>query len=368
MRADPTIRFSDPARSNAAVRSGGSTVIDHAESEEARSPRSAAGTLGFGFRRPILVRLYQRVSNLWLLLTLASGVVAATGLTFESVLVAGIGLALMFAAMLGLSTDLRRSRPEIARGSACRSGGAGCWAWRLADGTAWYDQCFQRLIGDPIGPTILQAGLFETLLGRIHADDLAQFHFAVDATIEGGADLDCTVRLRTPDGEWRAIRFIGGCDAGSAGESDCINGIALPEDRDRIASSLASRTGDDLLCALSDQAKLTRDLERIRVRSRRAEPAVGGSEGRGRRSDASQERIPRQHEPRDSDSPDRDHRLRRSAGGRPGRPRLEAVDVGDGSTKRRAPPRAGQYSALIPLLQRQVLCVDTTASTPSTLR
>ena len=28
----------------------------------------------------------------------------------------------------------------------------------------------------------------------------------------------------------------------------------------------------------------------------------------------------------------------------------------------------GEYSALIPLLQRQVLCVDTTASTPSTLR
>ena len=27
-----------------------------------------------------------------------------------------------------------------------------------------------------------------------------------------------------------------------------------------------------------------------------------------------------------------------------------------------------KYSALIPLLQRQVLCVDTTASTPSTLR
>ncbi|MDG2021568.1 MAG: ATP-binding protein [Phycisphaerales bacterium] len=265
MRVDPAIRFPDPARSNAAVRPGGSTVVDHPESENARSSRSTVWPLGFGFRRPILVRLYERVSNFWLLLTLASGVVAATGLTFESVLVAGIGLALMFAAMLGLSTDLRRSRPEIARGSACRSGGAGCWAWQLADGTAWYDQCFQRLIGDPIGPTILQAGLFETLLGRIHADDLAQFHFAVDATIEGGADLDCTVRLRTPDGEWRAIRFIGGCDAGSAGESDCINGIALPEDRDRIASSLASRTGDDLLCALSDQAKLTRDLERIRV-------------------------------------------------------------------------------------------------------
>ena len=30
--------------------------------------------------------------------------------------------------------------------------------------------------------------------------------------------------------------------------------------------------------------------------------------------------------------------------------------------------RGFKYSALIPLLQRQVLCVDTTASTPSTLR
>ena len=29
---------------------------------------------------------------------------------------------------------------------------------------------------------------------------------------------------------------------------------------------------------------------------------------------------------------------------------------------------SSKYSALIPLLQRQVLCVDTTASTPSTLR
>ena len=32
------------------------------------------------------------------------------------------------------------------------------------------------------------------------------------------------------------------------------------------------------------------------------------------------------------------------------------------------PVAPAEYSALIPLLQRQVLCVDTTASTPSTLR
>ena len=34
----------------------------------------------------------------------------------------------------------------------------------------------------------------------------------------------------------------------------------------------------------------------------------------------------------------------------------------------KGPHTAAKYSALIPLLQRQVLCVDTTASTPSTLR
>ena len=44
-----------------------------------------------------------------------------------------------------------------------------------------------------------------------------------------------------------------------------------------------------------------------------------------------------------------------------GRERGREVD------KRRAGVE-GEYSALIPLLQRQVLCVDTTASTPSTLR
>ena len=269
MRADPPIRFTDPARTNATGRTDYAPPVDRDASRlgigATRYPRSIGWLLGLGFQRPSMVRLYERVSTFWLLLTLASGVGTATGLIFESVLVAGIGLALMFAAMLGLSTDLRRSRPEIARGSACRSGGAGCWAWRLADGTAWYDQCFQRLIGDPVGSAVIQASRFETLLGRIHPDDLAKFHFAVDGTIEGSADLDCTVRIRTPDDEWRSIRLIGGCDSGSAGESDCINGIALPEDRDWIASSLASRTGDDLLCALSDQAKLTRDLERIRV-------------------------------------------------------------------------------------------------------
>jgi signal transduction histidine kinase/ActR/RegA family two-component response regulator len=269
MQADPPNQFDDLTRTNAVVGPGDAPPAGRNASRlnfgGTRSSRSIAWLLGLRFRRPTLVRLYERVSNLWLLLTLASGVVAATGLTFESVLVAGIGLASMFTAMLGLSTDLRRSRPEIARGSACRSGGAGCWAWRLADGTAWYDQCFQRLIGDPVGTAIIEASRFENLLGRIHADDLAEFHFAVDATIEGGADLDCTVRLRTPDGEWRSIRLIGGYDSGSAGQPACINGIALPEDRDRVASSLASRTGDDLLCALSDQSQLTQDLERIRI-------------------------------------------------------------------------------------------------------
>ena len=38
------------------------------------------------------------------------------------------------------------------------------------------------------------------------------------------------------------------------------------------------------------------------------------------------------------------------------------------SDRARSDRASSEYSALIPLLQRQVLCVDTTASTPSTLR
>ena len=40
----------------------------------------------------------------------------------------------------------------------------------------------------------------------------------------------------------------------------------------------------------------------------------------------------------------------------------------DADSARRDHGGNAKYSALIPLLQRQVLCVDTTASTPSTLR
>jgi hypothetical protein len=169
MRADPPIRFTDPARTNATGRTDYAPPVDRDASRlgigATRYPRSIGWLLGLGFQRPSMVRLYERVSTFWLLLTLASGVGTATGLIFESVLVAGIGLALMFAAMLGLSTDLRRSRPEIARGSACRSGGAGCWAWRLADGTAWYDQCFQRLIGDPVGSAAFRQAVLKHCSG-----------------------------------------------------------------------------------------------------------------------------------------------------------------------------------------------------------
>ena len=56
---------------------------------------------------------------------------------------------------------------------------------------------------------------------------------------------------------------------------------------------------------------------------------------------------------------------------------LGCHDTGSGSPRQgrgtlvtvwRSRSRHVEYSALIPLLQRQVLCVDTTASTPSTLR
>ena len=97
MHANPPTQNAAPARNHAITdpaltpRVGRNT--SRLTSSVARLPYSIAWLLGLGFPRPILVRLYERVSNLWLLLTLASGVLAATGLIFESVLVAGIGLA-----------------------------------------------------------------------------------------------------------------------------------------------------------------------------------------------------------------------------------------------------------------------------------
>ncbi len=230
---------------------------------ETPATEGSAGSTGPAIAAPSRGPRSRRETNsIWLLLTLASGVGSATGLVVESALVAGIGLALMFGCMLGLSTNLRRRQPDIIRGSACRIAGAGCWQWRLGDGVAWHDERLQRLLGAPS-----RAGRvsFSALLGLIHPDDLGQFHFAVDASIERGDPIDCAVRMRSADDDWRPIRFIGGRDHASSERSGHLGGIALPATDDLIAGTLAARTGDELLSALSEQAKLARDLERIRI-------------------------------------------------------------------------------------------------------
>ena len=221
-----------------------------------------SGTAIAAFPATLAARSMRETNGTWLLLTLASGVGSATGLVVESPLVAGIGLALMFACMLGLSTNLRRRRSDIVRGAACRNADAGCWQWRLGDGVAWHDERFQRLLGETS-----RAGRcsFGELLGRIHPEDLGQFHFAVDAAIERRDPIDCAVRIRSADGDWRPIRFIGGRDHEASDRSGHLGGIALPATDDLIAGALATRTGDELLSALSEQAKLARDLERIRI-------------------------------------------------------------------------------------------------------
>ncbi|MAH65149.1 MAG: hypothetical protein CMJ27_13945 [Phycisphaerae bacterium] len=225
----------------------------------------STGPTGTAIVAPTLTltaRSTRETNGTWLLLTLASGVGSATGMVVESALMAGIGLTLMFACMLGLSTSLRRRRSDVARGSACRNAGAGCWQWRLGDGVAWHDERFQRLLGAPSRAGRIS---FSDLLGRIHPEDLAQFHFAVDAAIERADPIDFVVRMRTTDGDWRPIRFIGGLDRDASGPSGHLGGIALPVTDDVIAGALATRTGDELLSALSEQAKLARDLGRIRV-------------------------------------------------------------------------------------------------------
>ena len=242
----------------------GGDSIDMGEAETPAT-NGSAGSTGPAIAAPATPRRRRSTwdsNGIWLLLTLAGGVGSATGLVVESALVAGIGLALMFACILGLSTSLRGRRSDIARGAACRNADAGCWRWRLEDGVAWHDERFQTLLGSPSETGRMS---FSGLLSRIHAEDLGQFHFAIDAAIERNDPIDCGVRMRTTDGDWRPIRFIGGLDRDASGGSGHLGGIALPATDDLIAGSLATRTGDELLAALSEQAKLARDLERIRV-------------------------------------------------------------------------------------------------------
>lgn len=139
---------------------------------------------------------------------------------------------------------------------------AGTWSWRLDDGSIRVDALFERLAGVEPGGL---GDRFEGLLGRLHPDDLAAVHAALDAVAtDSGHAFDVRLRLRDPEGRWRPLRLIGGEVVTADGRAS-VSGIAVDDLGDAIAENLATRTSDDLVRALSDLSQANADLERVRI-------------------------------------------------------------------------------------------------------
>ena len=191
----------------------------------------------------------------------AGGVFTALGLLGGSPAIGGAGLLVTLLGGFLNSFLLRRSTKTDPRAAAMQFAPAGCWAWRLDDGTIWSDEDFLRLAG------IEDTGTFENfadLLGRIHPDDLSMVHTAIDTTIEHGTSLDLQMRLRSDEGIWRPLRFLGGVPT-TEGADACIRGFALDDTHDAAAVSLAEGTGQELVRALSELAHSNADLEAVRI-------------------------------------------------------------------------------------------------------
>ena len=191
----------------------------------------------------------------------AGGVMTAAGLIGGSPAVGAVGLFITLTIGILNSIFLRRSMKIDPQAAAMQFAPAGCWAWRLDDGTIWSDEDFRRLAGVEDAESFKD---FADLLGRVHPEDLSMVHAAIDKTIEHGTSLDLQVRLRSDEGLWRPLRFLGGVPA--PGNPDaCIRGFALDDTHDAAAVSLAEGTGEELVRALSELARSNADLETVRI-------------------------------------------------------------------------------------------------------
>lgn len=181
-----------------------------------------------------------------------------------------LGTSLLLAAAMAPVNRPRRAEPGEPSPSA-RPGlpvdalgvaGIGTWSWRLDDGTITVDATFERLAG--IEPGELD-GRFESLLGRLPAEDLEPIHAALDACSEDPTrGFDVRVRFQgSPEGP-RPIRLVGGRTVDGTGTAS-LAGIAVDDLGDALADDLATRTSDELVRALSDLSQANADLERVRV-------------------------------------------------------------------------------------------------------
>ena len=140
--------------------------------------------------------------------------------------------------------------------------GHGAWHWNLMDGSAWYSSGFKRLLGFADGGDFPDR--FQTFVSHVHADDIGRVYHALAKHLDGQGKFDLEFKMRSRDGLWCWVRARGRSileDGKSTKMIGTLTEWPLTAARDLLAASAS----DQLVAALQDQNKSSRDLEQARA-------------------------------------------------------------------------------------------------------
>ena len=143
---------------------------------------------------------------------------------------------------------------------ALEAAGHGVWRWNLLDGSAWYSDTFKKILGFQ-GDEFPDR--FESFASHVHKDDIGRVHHAVAIHLEGKSALDLEFKMRTKEGIWRWVR-VRGCIIDLDGQKNVMTGTLTEWPLSAARDRLAATTSDQLVAALQDQSKSSRELEKAR--------------------------------------------------------------------------------------------------------
>ena len=143
---------------------------------------------------------------------------------------------------------------------AMEAAGHGVWRWNLLDGSAWYSETFKKLLGFK-GDEFPDR--FDSFATHIHSDDVGRVHHAVAMHLDGKSALDLEFKVRTKEGTWRWMRARGGTIQVD-GQTNVMTGTLTEWPLSAARDRLAATTSDQLVAALQDQSKSSRELEKAR--------------------------------------------------------------------------------------------------------
>ena len=193
---------------------------------------------------------------LWLL---AGGLAGGWGLVAGSPTIAAAGLVVTLLAGLVHVQGTRLSWKRDHRVASMELSDVGAWAWRLDDGSTWFDPVLRGLAGIESGSDF---GRFDDFLQRVHPADLGRLHPALEEGAADGRSIDVGLRIRGDDGTWRRLRFLGGRSEDRSG-LPAIRGVALLDD-DSAADQPSTPTDQHLVRVLNELAASTAELEAAR--------------------------------------------------------------------------------------------------------